>query len=249
MASSGAASAQKAQASAQKDIADMTTKVARELHDHWKTYYRDCDIAAIQEICATEKIEPDYNLEGSLAFNENSRNFARARALVYADDSAMCLSNVCMDCNYLSSIEASTFDDAANFAFRADEASAVLRNQAQIENLHAHLGMGKNLLSQAAGGAQLAAKLSESVAGMQSMAMQNWAKLGGYLISDRGQQQLSKTYNLFARAFGSSAKQPGDPSYEGAQRVTEGAGSDSSRGFAQTAQTSEQAPIYADEGE
>lgn len=181
---------------------ELQTRVARELHAHWKQYYQPCDIAAIQEVCAEPKYVPNYALILSRTLGESSRNFSRAKSQVTADGSVFCIGDVCRSCNYLSSIEALTNSDVANFNYRWEEQFAVQRNQIILENRMTHLALGRNLIDQQQASTKLAAEIATRVGAMAGKAAQNWATLGSYLLSERGQKQADDTIRLFKRGFG-----------------------------------------------
>lgn len=190
------------QAKAAKEAAELQTKVARELHAHWKAYYLSCDVTAIQEVCAEPYVAPNYALVLNRTNGEATRNFTRARRQVVADAQSFCIEDVCGSCNYLSSIEALTTADVANFGYRWEEQFAFQRNQIVLENRMTGLALGRNLLDQQNAATKLATAISERVGAMAGQAAQNWATLGSYLLSERGQKQVSDTIGLFKRGFG-----------------------------------------------
>jgi hypothetical protein len=207
----GAASSAKGAADAakqQKEAAELQTKVARELHDHWKTYYLSCDVAQIQELCAEPYVVPNYALVLSRTDGEAARNFSRAKSQVVADDNIFCLGDDCQSCNYLSSIEALTISDVANFGYRWEEQYTVQRNQIILENKMTALALGRNLIDQQQAASKLSAELASRVGALAGAAAQNWAKLGSYLLSERGQKQVNDTVNLFKRGFGVTGSEP-----------------------------------------
>lgn len=207
----GAASSAKGATDAakqQKQAAELQTKVARELHDHWKNHYQSCDIAQIQEFCAEPYVAPDYALVLSRTNGEAARNFSRAKSQAVADDNVFCLGDDCQSCNYLSSIEALTTADVANFGYRWEEQYAVQRNQIILENRMTGLALGRNLIDQQQAASKLSAELAARVGAMAGAAAQNWAKLGSYLLSERGQKQVNDTVNLFKRGFGVTGSEP-----------------------------------------
>jgi hypothetical protein len=210
----GAASSAKAandQAKAQKRAAELQTQVARELHAHWQAYYAPCDITAIQEVCAEPYVTPNYALVLNRTNGEATRNFTRAKSQVGYDSSVLCLADVCQSCNYLSSIEALTTADVVNFGYRWEEQFAFQRNQIVLENRMTHLAMGRNLIDQQNAATRLAAEIAARVGAMAGKSAQNWATLGSYLLSDRGQKQVNDTISLFKRGFGVTEREKSIP--------------------------------------
>lgn len=201
----GAASSAKAtndQANAQKRAAELQTQVARELHEHWQLFYAPCDIAAIQEVCAEPSVVPNYALVLNRTSGEAARNFSRAKNQVMYDSNVLCLSDICQSCNYLSSIEALTTSDVTNFGYRWEEQFAFQRNQIVFENRMTHLALGRNLIDQQNAATRLASQIADRVGALAGKSAQNWATLGSYLLSDRGQKQVNDTIGLFKRGFG-----------------------------------------------
>lgn len=209
----GAASSAKAakkQAEAQRQAMELQTRVARELHQHWKDNYLSCDVTAIQEACAEPYVTPDYALVINRTTGEATRNFNRARSQSVDDANFFCIADVCQSCNYLSSIEALTSADVTNFGYRWEEQFAFQRNQIVLENRMTHLALGRNLLDQQQAATRLAAEIANRVGEMAGKSAQNWATLGSYLLSDRGQKQVNDTIGLFKRGFGITEREQSD---------------------------------------
>jgi hypothetical protein len=216
------AGASKSAANSAKEAAQLQTQVARELHDHWKNYYQQCDIAAINEVCAEPVYEPNYALTEGRVRLEVLRNFARARDQSRRTQDIYCIGATCHQCNYLSGIEALTLSDVANFGYRWEEANAVQRNQLRITNRYNQLGMGRNLLNQSGEASRLASDIGLKVGAMAGQAAQNWASLSSYLVSERGQKFVGGIFDLVRKGFGS----PSDPAYTNQAPLPAGVGNE-----------------------
>jgi hypothetical protein len=186
----GAASsskASKAAAEAQKEAAALQTLVARELHDHWKAYYQQCDIKMISEVCATPPYVPQYDAVMGRTRAEVLREFGRARAQVNRSQSIYCVGQFAQQCNFIAGIEAVALSDATNFGYRREETQKIQLDQVRLENIYRWLGLGRNLLSQS-NAASIAASAAATRLGAQAAAQgAGWAQLAGFLTSKEGQ--------------------------------------------------------------
>lgn len=199
---SSSAKAAKQAAEAQREAANLQTLVARELHAHWKSHYQQCDIAAINEICAEPKYEPQYAVTAGRTRTEVLRNFARARDQARRAADVYCVGANAQLCNFMAGIEALALTDAVNFGYRWEENYALQRNQLRLERLYNWLGLGRNLINQSGAAASLAAQIQRSLGAQAGAAANGWLQTAGYLLSERGQNALGQIFGRIGQLFG-----------------------------------------------
>jgi len=166
--------------------AELQTKVARELHDHWKNFYSACDIRTIQEVCAIPAYTANYALVTTRVAAASLREFARARMMVATCQEHFCVTNA--DCNFLVGIEAQATVDTMNFGYRREEGVKEQLDQIRLENRRSFLGLGRGLLKTSSDAAQLAAKLGSALKGWLGSPTQGWLEFAGYLGSPQGKR-------------------------------------------------------------
>jgi hypothetical protein len=178
--------AAKKAAEAQRQAAELQTKVARELHEHWKAFYMQCDIATIQEVCATPIYAADYNGVAARVTQASLREFARARLMVENCQEHFCVENA--DCNFMAGIQAQATADAMNFGFRREEGVKEQVDQIRLENKRSFLALGRGLLKSSADASSIAAKLGAALQGWVGKAAAGWLEFAGYLGTPQGKQ-------------------------------------------------------------
>jgi len=183
---------------AQSEAAALQTQVARELHQHWKDYYRQCDIDKITEVCATPLYVPKYTETAGRTRLEILRSFARARDQARKCADAYCVGSAAQQCNFISGIEAIALADSVNFGYRYEENTKITRDQIRLENIYRWLGLGRNLLSQSNAASQAASAAAARLGAQAGMASNGWLQAAGYLLSDRGQTLANKIFDRFS---------------------------------------------------
>lgn len=266
---------QAAAANAQKEAAALQTLVARELHDHWKSHYQQCDIKMIGEVCATPLYVPQYDAVMGRTRAAVLREFGRARAQVNRSQSIYCVGAFAQQCNFIAGIEAIALVDQADFGFRREETQKTQLDQVRLENIFRWLGLGRNLLSQS-NAASIAASAAAQRLGAQAVTGENgWLKLAGFLTSKEGSALSTQIGSRIGSLFGQSTTDAAavDRAFgqgytsdsEAAARMALGSGAvgnDANQGFAGSDQVatpqsavatgstgSGDAPIFGAEGE
>lgn len=211
--SSSSASASKAAAQAQKEAAELQTRVARELHEHWKAYYRDCDIANIQEICAIPAYVPQYETVQSRARMEVLGSFGRARQQLTRCYDIFCVGKVAQDCNFIAGIEAIALADAMNFGYRREESLKIQLDQMRLDNKHRALALGRNLLDQSRAASSLAAGIASRTGAQAGSATNGWVLFAGFLNTPEGKNLIAQVSKGVQSIFNTpQGPQPGfDP--------------------------------------
>jgi len=202
----GASQSSKASAAAsqaQLQAAQLNTLVARELHDHWKNYYQGCDIAMIQEVCATPVYVPQYEDVAGRTRMEILRSFARARDQARRCADVYCVGSDAQQCNFLSGIEAIALADSVNFGYRYEETNKIQRDQIRLENIYRWLGLGRNLLSQSNAASQVASAAATRLGAQAGQASNGWLQAAGWALSDRGSKVIGDVINRVGGLFGS----------------------------------------------
>jgi len=189
-------------AASQAEAAALQTLVARELHDHWKSYYRACDATMIAEVCATPIYVPEYELVAGRTRLEVLRNFGRARAQINKCQEVYCIGAFAQQCNFIAGIEAIALADATNFGYRREESEELQRNQLRLENIYRWLGLGRNLLSQSAAASQIASAAALRLGAQAGSAENGWMQFAGFLKSKEGQKLFSDVQQGVSRIFG-----------------------------------------------
>jgi hypothetical protein len=207
--------ASKAAAQAQLQAAQLNTLVARELHDHWKNYYAGCDIAYIQEVCATPVYVPQYEDVAGRTRMEILRSFARARDQARRCADVYCVGSDAQQCNFLSGIEAIALADSVNFGYRYEETQKIQRDQIRLENVYRWLGLGRNLLSQSNAASQVASAAALRLGAQAGQASNGWLQAAGWALSDRGQKAIGDVINRVGGLFGSTPQIAESPSAGG----------------------------------
>jgi hypothetical protein len=211
--SSSSSSAAKAQAQAQKEAAELQTRVARELHEHWKAYYRDCDIAYIREVCAIPVYVPQYETVQSRTRMEVLGSFGRARQQMLRACDIFCVGKVAQDCNFIAGIEAIALADAMNFGYRREENLKIQLDQMRLDNQRAALALGRNLLDQSRAASTVAAGVGARVGAQAGNAANGWLQFAGFLNTPEGKRLLGDVGKGVSNIFSSpQGAQPGfDP--------------------------------------
>lgn len=190
--------ASKEASAAQLQAAQLQTLVARELHDHWKNYYQQCDIAMITEVCATPIYVPQYEDVAGRTRMEILRSFARARDQARRCADVYCVGADAQQCNFLSGIEAIALADAVNFGYRYEETNKIQRDQIRLENIYRWLGLGRNLLSQSNAASQVASSAALRLGAQAGSGANGWLQAAGWALSDRGQKAIGGAFNQIA---------------------------------------------------
>lgn len=178
--------AAKKAAEAQRKAAELQTLVARELHQHWQTYYMACDIKAIQDVCAVPVYAANYSGIVSRVSTAALREFGLARARAIECQEHFCVAN--SDCNFLVGVEAQATVDTMNFGFRREEGVKEQLDQIRLENKRSFLALGRGLLKTSSDAAQLAAKLGAALKGWLGSSTQGWLEFAGYLGTPEGKR-------------------------------------------------------------
>lgn len=208
--SSSSASASKASAQAQKEAAELQTRVARELHEHWKAYYRDCDIANIQEICAIPAYVPQYETVQSRARMEVLGSFGRARQQLTRCYDIFCVGKIAQDCNFIAGIEAIALADAMNFGYRREESLKIQLDQMRLDNKNRALALGRSLLDQSRAASSIASGIAARTGAQAGSAANGWLQFAGFLNTPEGKRLTSDVGKGIQRIFGDS-NTPGAP--------------------------------------
>ena len=193
--------AAKQSADSQFAAAQLSTLVSRELHDHWKAYYQGCDIAMIQEVCATPVYVPKYEDVAGRTRMEILRSFARARDQARRCADVYCVGADAQQCNFMSGIEAIALADAVNFGYRFEESNKVQRDQLRLENIYRWLGLGRNLLSQSNAAANTASAAALRLGAQAGAQANGWLQAAGWALSDRGQKAIAGAISGFGKLF------------------------------------------------
>lgn len=207
-ASSSSSSASKAQAQAQKEAAELQTRVARELHEHWKAYYRDCDIRNISEICATPVYVPQYDTVMGRSRLQVLGSFGRARQQMLRSCDIFCVGKVAQDCNFMAGIEAQALADAMNFGYRREENLKIQLDQMRLDNIHRALALGRNLLDQSRAASSIAAGVGARVGAQSGNAANGWLQFAGFLNTPEGKRLLGEV-SLGVRGLAGSGSMTG----------------------------------------
>lgn len=197
--SQSSAKASKDAANAQREAAQLQTQVARELHEHWKAYYRPCDINTITEVCAEPKYVPQYELWEGRSRLEVLRSFARARDALRKCQDVYCVGRAAQQCNYIAGIEAVALVDSVNFGYRFEESQRIQMNQLRLQNIYNQLGLGRNLLNQSTAASGLASAAAMRLGAQAGQASNGWLQAAGWLAGEQGQRALAGAVN---RIFG-----------------------------------------------
>lgn len=201
---SSSSKSSKAAAEAQKEAAALQTLVARELHNHWKAYYQQCDINMINEVCATPLYVPQYDAVMGRTRAEVLREFGRARAQVNRSQNIYCVGQFAQQCNFIAGIEAIALADQTNFGYRREETQKIQLDQVRLENIYRWLGLGRNLLSQS-NAASIAASAAATRLGAQAGAnTSGWLALSGLLASKEGQALAGNVGSAISKLFSGS---------------------------------------------
>lgn len=202
------ASASSKAAATISEAAELQSLVARELHEHWKAYYQQCDIMNINEVCTAPIYAPEYQLVEGRVRLEALRTVATNRDKARRTQDIYNVGASCQTSQYLAGVEAMMLTDSANYAYRWERTNVQQREQLRIANRFKGLALGRNLLSQSMAASALAASISGRVAALQGQAAQNWATLASYLTSERGQKQVNDAWDVFKREFGVGTSAP-----------------------------------------
>lgn len=192
---SKSANASQAAASAQREAAQLQTQVARELHEHWKAYYRQCDINTITEVCAVPPYAPQYELWEGRSRLEVLRSFARARDALRKCQDVYCVGRAAQQCNYIAGIEAVALVDSVNFGYRFEESQRINLNQLRLQNIYNQLGLGRNLLNQSTAASQMASAAAYRLGAQAGQASNGWLQAAGWLAGEQGQRALTGAIN------------------------------------------------------
>jgi hypothetical protein len=190
------------------EAAELQSQVARELHQHWKAYYEQCDIKNITEVCTAPVYSPEYQVVEGRVRLEALRTVASNRDKARRTQDIYNVGASCQTSQYLAGVEAMMLTDSANYAYRWERTNVQQREQLRIANRFKGLTLGRNLLSQSMAASALAAAISGRVAALQGQAAQNWATLASYLTSERGAKQANDAWEIFKREFGIGASTP-----------------------------------------
>ena len=190
--SSQSASSSKAASDAQKEAAQLQTQVARELHEHWKQYYMQCDAAAIAEVCAQPKYVPQYALWEGRSRLEVLRTFARARVQLRQSQDIYCMGRAAQQCNYIAGIEAVALVDSVNFGYRFEESQRIQLDALRLQTLYNWLGLGRNLLNQSTAASSLASSAAFRLGAQAGQASNGWLQAAGWLTGEAGQRLIGQ---------------------------------------------------------
>lgn len=197
------AKAGKASAATTREAAEIETRVSRELHEHWKAYYLQCDAAVIQEVCAF----PHYDFRPQLIAGrvrlEVLRNSGLAREKMRTTQDIYNTGAYCATVQYLAATEARALTDGYHYAWRYERAKKEQWEQIRLGNRYRQLALGRNMLTQASALNALAASYALKGAQKAGEASQGWAQLAGYLTSERGAKMIKGAFDWFS---GDSAK-------------------------------------------
>jgi hypothetical protein len=169
-----------------REAAELQSQVARELHDHWKAYYQQCDIKNITEVCTAPVYSPEFQLVEGRVRLEALRTLSSNREKARRNQDIYNVGAICQTSQYLAGVEAMMLTDSANYAYRWERTNVQQREQLRIANRYKGLALGRNMLAQSMAASALAAAISGRVAALQGQAAQNWATLASYLTSERG---------------------------------------------------------------
>lgn len=201
-ASAISASGQSKAAATTREASELQTQVARELHDHWKNYYAQCDIDNITQLCAVPEYVANYPvIEGRVRL-EALRSVAANRDKARRTQDIYNVGATCQTYQYLAGVEAMMLTDGANYAYRWETTNAQQRDQLRISNRYKGLSLGRNLLAQSMAASALAASIAGRVGALQGQAAQNWATLASYLTSERGLKQVTDAWEIFKKDLG-----------------------------------------------
>lgn len=195
-------------AQAQIDAANLATLVARELHEHWKVFYRTCDINTIREVCGTLPYAPRYNTVQSRVQAAAIREFQRARLMIDNCNAHFCVTPFNANCNFLTGIEAQAVADNINFGFRREEGVKEQLDQIRLENIRSFLGLGKNLLNTSMAAAKLAGQLGDALKGWAGSQTPGWLKFAGFLGSKGGKQFTEEAEKGIRALIGKEPENP-----------------------------------------
>lgn len=214
-ASSGSSKASAAAAQAQLEAARLQTLVARELHDHWKAYYLPCDIAFVQEVCATPVYVPNYEAVSARSRMTVLSSFGRARQQLIRCQDTYCVGTYAQNCNFLAGIEAIALADAVNYGYRREEAMKIQRDQIRFENIRTVLAQGRNLITQSSNASNIAAGIAARTGAQAGQQSNGWLQFAGFLRTPEGQKLTSSASAAFARLFDKPQETYGSSTYEG----------------------------------
>lgn len=190
-----------AAAGASLEAVQLTTLVSRELHDHWKAYYKQCDADAISEVCAIPVyVAPSATFAGRQRL-EVIRTIGRKRQLLYRGQNVYHVGKMAQDCNVIAALEASAALDASEWGYRRGQNLEIQRNQRRLENIYAYLGLGRNLLSNALGAAALAGAIGAQLGAEQGKRLAGWSQFLGFLNTKEGKQFSSDVFGGIANVF------------------------------------------------
>jgi len=188
-------------AGASLEAVELSTRVSRELHEHWKAYYAQCDAATISEVCAIPVyVAPSATIAGRQRL-EVIRTVGRKRQMLYRGQNVYHVGKMAQDCNVLAGIEATAALDASEWGYRRGQNLEIQRNQRRLENIYAYLGLGRNLLSNALGAASIAGAIASQLGAEAGKSLAGWSQFLGYLNTKEGKAFTEGVFGGVRRIF------------------------------------------------
>lgn len=181
-------------AGASLEAVELTTAVSRSLHEHWKSYYAQCDAAAISEVCAEPMyVAPSATIAGRTRL-EVVKTLGRKRQQLYRGQNVYHVGKMAQDCNLLAALEGTAALDASEWGYRRGQNLEIQRNQKRLENIYAYLGLGRNLLSNALSASAIAGAIANQLGAEQGKALAGWSQFAGFLATKEGKRFASDVF-------------------------------------------------------
>lgn len=230
-------------AGASLEAVELTTAVSRSLHEHWKSYYAQCDAAAISEVCAEPiYVAPSATIAGRTRL-EVVKTLGRKRQQLYRGQNVYHVGKMAQDCNLLAALEGTAALDASEWGYRRGQNLEIQRNQKRLENIYAYLGLGRNLLSNALSASAIAGAIANQLGAEQGKALAGWSQFAGFLGTKEGQRFAKDVFGGIERIQVEAAAAQGyESDSEAIARMEQGAAAPATVPADQTLGGTEQAP-------
>lgn len=231
-------------AGASLEAVALSTQVSRELHEHWKAYYSQCDAAAISEVCAIPVyVAPVATIAGRQRL-EVIRTVGRKRQMLYRGQNVYHVGKMAQDCNVIAGLEATAALDASEWGYRRGQNLEIQRNQKRLENIYAYLGLGRNLLSNALGAASIAGAIGAQLGAEAGKTLAGWSQFLGVIQTKEGQAAIKGVFGGLAESISPTRAAPDDYRYEDI-----GAGAPTATAGGQSASTPLEQSSYPQDGQ
>jgi len=162
--------------SAQNQIASQQLYESAYYRDIWERYYRACELAHAEDICARERAVPRYASTRNRMLVQTRRAFSEARQELIRCASVMCCGALNEGLTRMAIAEANAQVEMTDRAHRYEEERATLLNAQLDDLLYRTHQLGRGMIVNASAAGELAARAF----GQQA---QGNAALAGYGLS------------------------------------------------------------------